>query len=506
MSIDVTIPGSDGWWMNHLWQQLRAKQPRLQRLANYREGRPNIVNGNEATMSAFYRFQNMARSNYADLIVQALVERVKVRSIHTAATTDDDGDVQAWAMWRASGMPVYFADVASDVATFGEGYTSECAPDEDSRYSRIVAEDPREFITAQDPENPRNSIAAFKLFHDDVAGVDYAILWVPGRKVVAFMPRKTRVSASIGADGRLAGPKIAFSPTNFTIRPEQSAVDEIDPADETNSLLWSESYTVQDVPAQRHFARDGVGVFERHTDILDRINNMILKRLIIVTLQAHKQRALKLNAALPEYDDKGQKIDYDKVFEADPGALWQLPIGSDIWESTPGDVTGILAGTKADVMELASLTRTPFSMLSSDSVNQSAEGAQLTREGLVFKVEDFETIETMFLVDALSVGFKFMPDDVRYVLSPDGVTKIDRADPAGMDIDWAPAERYSLAEKSQADSQAVSLSRRARLRLIWGLQPAEIDQIMAEVAEDALLAPLAAPKTVVQNNDSPVPA
>jgi hypothetical protein len=57
-----------------------------------------------------------------------------------------------------------------------------------------------------------------------------------------------------------------------------------------------------------------------------------------------------------------------------------------------------------------------------------------------------------------------------------------------MSIDWLPAERYSLAEKAQADSQALSLPRRQKLRPDLGMTPAEVDLAMAQAAEDALLA------------------
>jgi hypothetical protein len=59
-----------------------------------------------------------------------------------------------------------------------------------------------------------------------------------------------------------------------------------------------------------------------HLPILDRINYTILNRLEIATLQAFRQRAIK---GVPDKDAEGNEIDYDDIFSADPGALWQLP-------------------------------------------------------------------------------------------------------------------------------------------------------------------------------------
>jgi len=110
--IDVTVPGSPGWWMQTLWRQLAAETPRLNRLEAYWRGEPSIVIGSERLQSAYYRFQNMARSNFAQLIGSAMTNRMAVRSIRTAAADDDNGDEQAW---RHEGLALaMLRDVASD--------------------------------------------------------------------------------------------------------------------------------------------------------------------------------------------------------------------------------------------------------------------------------------------------------------------------------------------------------------------------------------------------------
>jgi hypothetical protein len=119
-------------------------------------------------------------------------------------------------------------------------------------------------------------------------------------------------------------------------------------------------------------------------------------------------------------------------------------------------------------------------MFTPDAANQSAEGAQLQREGLVFKVEDRDRIAGRSWAEVISIGFKMMGDDAR---SP--VEKIT--------VDWVPAERYSLAEKSQADSLATSLPWAQKMRLIWQMDPAEVAIASAQRSSDAMLAALAAP-------------
>jgi hypothetical protein len=490
---DVDTPGSDGWWMKFLAGQLRDKQRRLARLENYRRGTPPHPSGSEnLSTEPLYRFHRQCRSNFADLIVQARTDRIGIRAVRTAAGHDDDGDAQVTTLLQASGLLVAQADINRMVATFAEAYTSISAAADGETWPRIVAEDPREVITASDPADARRVIAAFKLYHDDIAGLDYAILWRPGRKVVSYRKRAAKVGW-IDAHGRTIEPRITFSPASFTVLPETDSEipDELStlPAD---MLLLSESYALKDIPVRPHVARDGVGVFELHTDLLDRINHMILQRVVIATLQAFRQRAIELTEDLPEFDENGKKIDYNDLFAADPGALWKLPLGAKIWESGQVQLDGILAGCKDDIQHLASVTRTPFSMFNSSDTNQTAEGAQLTREGLVFAVEDFQRMETQPMIETISIAVKLLPDNLRYADDGTG-NQVDRADPAGMTIDWLPAERYSLAERAAADAQAASLPRRQRLARIWGLTPAEVDVAMGQAAEDALLAPLPTP-------------
>jgi hypothetical protein len=490
LSIDVSEQGSDGWWMQQLWRQLSSQQKRFQLLEDYRCGRPRLVLGSEAVRSAFARFQRVARSNFADVIVQAMTERMAVRAIRTAKDSTDNGDDQAQAMWKANALDIFQSDVYRMMATFGIGYTSLALPDDgdetddgdtegpgDVDFPLVTVEDPRQVVTIEDPVNPLKTRAAFKLYHDQMAAEDVAILWLPGRKIVATRPRAARI-APPPSQVNLTGPPplvpVSFSAAAFTI-------------DEARS----ESYSLKQIPVVPFGNRDRVGEFELHLDLLDRINHMILQRIVIATMQAFKQRAIELSdlatddpndpRGLPTHDDEGNPIDYDDLFSADPGALWRLPVGAKIWESQQADITGILTAVKDDAMHLAVVTRTPFSMFTPDAANQSAEGAQLQREGLVFKVEDRCRIAARSWAEVMSIAFQMMGDS-------------ERAPVGGISVDWVPAERYSLAERSQADASALSLPWAQKMRIIWGMTPAEVQIAQAQRAQDAMLAAVAAPQ------------
>jgi len=223
------------------------------------------------------------------------------------------------------------------------------------------------------------------------------------------------------------------------------------------------------VPIVKFANRDEVGEYERHLDILDRINWGLLQRLVITATQAWKQRAIK--GELPTHDAEGTEIDYSAVFAPGAGALWTLPDGVDIWESQQTDIQPLLTAIKDDVTHLAAVTRTPMSMLMPEGANQSAEGAAFAREGLVFKTEDR-------IARADASWSRLM----RLVLGADEVV-----------TKWLPAERQSLAERADAASKAQDLPWRTRMEEIWQFSGEEVDRMEAERAADAALTAPPAP-------------
>lgn len=515
MSLDVTTPGSPGALMQMMARELAAELPRLQELERYSLGKPKIVIGSQRLETAYHRFQNMARSNFAELIVTARTDRMSVRSVRTAAAADDNGDQQAWRMLQANGLIVGLTDLWVHMGTYGGGYMAVGQSVDPDGEPVMTVENPMQTITMQDPLRPWKSLVGFKLYHDPAAQMDYAVLWVPGAKWVAQRPRKARVVPAVAGAGRGGGgtqfAPVSFSVSAFTLLPvgattvdgEQVWADEqpdnVVPLLDGYTGITSERYATQDVPLVRFGNRKGMGLFEAHTDLLDRIAHVTLQSMVIATLQAFKQRAIEVSpdggddGGLPDEDEHGNPIDYNQVFEADPGALWRLPIGAKIWESGQVDMTGILGAGKDWILQLGTVTKTAFPMFSPDSANQSANGASLYREGLTFSVEDMTRIAGFGLAQCIGLGFQFKGDTTR-------------SDPADIIIDWAPADRYSILEMAQADAQS-SLPLQQKAARFYGMSPAEVKITMAQAAQQALMQAALAPKPPIPASPvGPLPA
>lgn len=492
---NVDTPYSPGWWMVQLAKRLldRNRLMRLATLDAYRSGYPPLLNATEAERRAYYAFMRVSRSNFARVIVRAPAERMHVRSIRTAAANDDSGDEVAWRYWRGAGLDVAEVDVFSDMLTFSDAYLGAAVRNGMPVATKLP---PWSTISVTDPMDPTTTVAALHLAWDEFDGTDYAYLWLPGQQWVASRERKTPPPLvhvpGTTVQGRLWArpglPRLSFSPTAFTMRPDRDEVGEDAPGP------YCETYDAQIVPVVRFGNRDGVGEFEEHLDLLDRINHTVATRVVTAAVQAYKQRALEQDGTdgrdkLPATDpETGESIDWDEVFMPGPDALWKLPPGVKIWESGETQLQPILSAATDDMKMLSAVSATPFALFSPDGVNQSAAGALGNKEPMVFKVEDRDTIAGRHLAQFLAIMFMFAPDADRY-----DADRNDRADPGKIVIDWAPAERYSLQEKAGADSLNKSLSPDMAAAKIWNLTPDEVGINRAQRAAEALLAPAPAP-------------
>ena len=134
----------------------------------------------------------------------------------------------------------------------------------------------------------------------------------------------------------------------------------------------------------------------------------------------------------------------------------------------------IINAVRADIQDFAAVTRTPMHYLSPDGANQSAEGASLSREGLVFKTEDRMARATVGWSKVMSLMFKWMGDD-------------ERANLLDLEPLWKPAERYSLSERADANTKFQDVPFNSRMKLVGQFSPAEVAEMEVEKAGENLI-------------------
>lgn len=446
MAIDVSTPGTPGWWLDQLSAKLTHRRGKIGLLRRYMDGDPPLPEGAEGVREAYRTFQKKSRTAFGELVVEAVSERMVVTDW---IAPDKNAAQMMRRVWSANSLDVFSSDVHDDMLGVADGYAIVGDPDDDG-VPVVTREDPANVVTAHDPVRPQVVIAALKLYRDDVAGKDVAHVYLPGEVFVY------RGEASLGST-------VMASAWEFQ-------------EDESGPLEWTD-----DVPVVRFRNRRGLGEFEPHTDILDRINFMILQRLVTAAMQAYRQRATK--GDLPDQDEDGKDIDYAEIFKPGPGALWRLPDGVELWESQVTDLTPMLSAVKDDIRDLAAVTRTPMSMLLPDGANQSAEGASFAREGLVFKSGD--------RIRRATYGWR----RVQHLALQSA--KI-AADAMAITPVWAPPERFSLAERFDAAVKAgpAGVPWRTVMTDVLQFTPEQVDRMEAERAADMMLASALQPPQV----------
>jgi hypothetical protein len=299
--IDATVPQSPGWWMSRLSDKLIRRRKRIDVLARYYTGDPPLPEGAENARDAYAAFQRKARTNFAELIVEALRERCVISGFRTAAADDDNGDEDAWKRWRDAGLPIEMADTIESMFALGDGYII-VGKDAESGELIVTGEDPRQVVTEHDPRQQRKVIAALKLFHDDVAG-----------------PRLLRIctcrASCTSRSARQAAQRLAIIRWNSQswewVRRRMAA-----PAGYRSGSTTSCRSCA--------FATSAASASSRRTPTCS-------TALTTCCCSAWSSRPCRRSGSAPSRvisrtsTSDGNPIDYDELFAADPGALWRLP-------------------------------------------------------------------------------------------------------------------------------------------------------------------------------------
>lgn len=453
MAIPTQEFGSPGWWLKRMFNMLgnQKRQQRLNTLRRYRLGDPPAPSGADGSREVYEAYVRKARLNLAELVVSALSDRLQPVGFQTGLDDDETGDEQAGEMWRRAGMGMKSSTVHDMVLTYGEAYVIVGRLSKLNGAPIVTAEDPRYIVGDPDPDEPEVLRAALKVVYDDTVNEDRAYLYLPGG---IFVARHRGAVASLPLGTR--GPVLAWNENTWEWDTERSG-----PVPHGR------------MPVVRFTNKDEMGEFEPHIDTLDRINHQILQTMVIGTMQAFRVRALK---GLPLNDPAtGQPVDYSDLLSLDPGSVWQLPKDTELWESETTDLRPLLESIKDDLMRLAASTKTPLHMLNAAGVNQSAEGASLQREGLVFKAED--------RIERLRPQWAQVASLMLHVLGD-----TERADLAKLWTIFAPPERLSLAERADAAAKAATdLSLKTRLTKIWQLSPADAERNLSEKEDELVL-------------------
>lgn len=340
-------------WLPVLAERLDRESAVVGQLRNYVNGNAPLPEAGAKTKATWLAFQRKALTNYGGIACTSRANRIRYRDVRVGDDDQSDVSKAARRIARDNRLPMQVADAVWDMLSARRGYLV-AGRDAEGR-AVITSEKPELFYAEPDPVYPWKVRAAIKVWRDTVERVDYALVWVPGGRQEFFRPSFTDSDTK-------------------TVR--LLAVGDWMPAGDLELYDGAPPVWIMD-------RRDGMGLIEPHTSLIDRMNTTRLQRLSTMAIQAFRQRALKKSADAPPVPDKdanGQPIKWEEVFEPAPGALWDLPEGVELWESQTTDITPMLAAEKADAREFSAVTGLNISVLMPDSANQTAEGARNTTQ------------------------------------------------------------------------------------------------------------------------------
>lgn len=487
MPIDTDETGSPGWWLQVLAIELHNRRvgregsrkftrsalhpsrvrPGLELLQDYLAGDPPLREDIHSGWAApFRQFLRMGRMNIAPKLVASTSNRMGLRDFRTAAADDELGDAQARDLMKRNKLRLKSRQVHDWMLGLGDAYTIVTPPDATRSWSLITAESPLQCITAEDPATGA-TLAGLKMFRDDLAGADFAFLFLPGELYVARCDVPTST---------------LFRSRGFVLNDR-----------------WEWDYDrFDDIPGGRvamvRFSnKDGRSEIEGQLDHLDRINDKLFNEWWIGKIQAFRQRALEM----PDEEEAGvdldiagdlegaggdlsdpASLDEDSlagIFTSAPDALWQIPKGAKIWESQPADLRQLVDSIKAELQWLAFTSGKPLHTITPDAANGSAEGASTQREEHVYDIEDRRDRADSGWAETLAMAFEFQNDT-------------ERADVAKIEPIWGPAERFSLSERADAASKLYKiLPNEAILTDVLQYAPADVaDRLRALRGADLL--------------------
>lgn len=429
-------PYTREWWLDRLILRLGAKQRRYDLLDSYvRSNPPMPPRPDKGDSNAAFEFlRRISRVNWADIIVESVVERQTLLQFV--------GPDEAQQVWTANGLSTQLPQVLRTKGTLGEAYSIVGdSIDPALGVPRVTFEDPRQVIAEVDPIDKSTVRAALKVFTDDAAGVDLAYLWLRTEgpavlhKALRPIPRADRLSTTPH--------RLTFTADRWEWQePETLSTAEV-------PVVWW--------PNRADLYGRTMGEFEHVLDDLDRINLLVLQRVQVAVLQAFRQRAVKGN--LPEKDEHGNPIDYNVLLAADPGALWQLPSGVELWESSGVDLTPILESVKGDVRDVAGRTRTPLYYFYPDAATGSAEGAATQREGLVFRANSRMAETSGPIAQTMTLALAAMGQEAAVQpvwLRPDLATVSERYDAAAKAISAGVPWRTVMVDVLQFTPEQVA--------------------------------------------------
>ena len=488
MIADAQEDDLDAWLMTNLAADWGRRLLVLAELKQFKDGTETI--GKSATPSnvrrdaapVYQQMRSIGTLNLARRISESVSDRQRPNGFRKVGN-NERRDTKADEMYRQCRMDMLLRKfVFPETADYGESFVF-VGPGRGGRYVSAVSPWNCRMSADQDSAvmysyDARNGVERMELFRIDWGDEDAASgVAVKPKRVYSRLAVRERDRSVCDPDDDEQVEKFVESGKAWTPGTDWRWSDE-------GEVEYPYALEEACLPLVRDSTPDGKGLFEPHLDTLKRIDRQIFDRLCISMMQAFRQRAVKgtMPTTYTEEDaevlngtaNAGDPIDLSETFATGPAAVWNLPDGVEIWESQTTDFSTLQNTINADIKHLAATAGIPLDILSPD-VQGSANGAELKRETLRFKVENMNDLAAEAIVRA-----------VRMALRAAGEPPADGDD---FELMWKPMASMGSLELTQAAQLAYQsglMSRRTALTKFYGFTAQDIAEDEASRMYDQL--------------------
>lgn len=476
-----TEVGGDGWTLTVLAQKLGERIPLMCFEQLLRDGRQNVStmsiprNVDQRSFAIYKRFTKLARINLSDAVVSAVTERqipAGFRIVGDPLASVDAADEIYYQNHMDLQIPLMCEDVGWHGMSFtlvAQGYGNETIHYVSPWACEMSDDEDAGIIYSFDEVKQVERIMLLRLERDEHGKAVRVYSHTAERESESptlVSPADMKLVEQIGDTYDSDAPR--------TWKP-QSGWHWVD---EQDSSSFQYAVACDHIPLFRQRSSDMHSQIFKHIGTIQRIDHSIFDRLCITTMQAFRQRAVKgLDHLYYEEGDPqvenglaniGDPVDFAATLTMGPAGLWALPEGVDVWESATTDIRQLTEAESAEIKNLAQASRTPLDLLSPD-VQGSASGADLKREGLIFKVNRLNKLANDMLVRV-----------VRMALTLQGNGDVA----SRFEMTWEPVADVGVLEKAQAMSFVqATMPVRTALRMIWKMTPSQIAEAEKDLTD-----------------------
>ena len=290
-----------------------------------------------------------ARANLAELVVNAVAERLQVTGFRFGNEEDSSA---AWAIWQANSMDADAEMLQTDALTQGSSFVL-VQPDEASPVGVTISpESALQATVLYQPGNRHRRRAGYKRWTDEATAGRTEVLITPD-EIVTWEPGTSRARPLVEPNPAGVVGMVELAPQPRTVGPPRSELLSVIPIqDRVHTTLFNRSVSV-DYGANRQVWATGIKVAREVIKAQDGTD----------TTKVSRPFQIGANRLLTNENPDGR---FGSIAES--------------------NLQGYLDAVKQDVELLASITQTPAHYLLGTVANLSADALKAAEAGLVSKV------------------------------------------------------------------------------------------------------------------------